>query len=81
MGCPVVRNSLMDRYMEKDPLLNEAIAYTMGVGRALPKVEWGVLYGGKYLMNTMIQEAYFSDKPAREIVNDAWDSFIAEYKR
>lgn len=77
-GCPTVRKSLQTQFIEDNPLVNEAVQYGIDVGQGLPKNDWFITFGDKYLIQIMLQELFYSDKTVDQIVDDGWRDFCAE---
>ena len=44
----------------------------------LPKNDWFITFGDKYLIQIMLQELFYSDKTVDQIVDDGWRDFCAE---
>lgn len=69
INTPVVRKSLVDEYVELDPVFNKEIVKAIEVGVGRPSVTWSPLYR-KYATQGY-EQSVFQVKPVEEALKDA----------
>lgn len=71
---PVVRQSLKDKYIDADPVLNSAIYNSMTIGKGAEKTLWW-LSGLKYILNTST-EVFYNQKTPQEALDSNYQQFL-----
>lgn len=76
MKAPIVLESLKDKYIADNPIVNSAIYDAVMVGQGYPIVKYSFNY--MELISTALQEAYYGKKTAAEAFEDAEDEFYKQ---
>ena len=71
---PVVRQSLKDKYIDADPVLNSAIYNSMSIGKGAEKTLWW-LSGLKYILNASTEVVY-NQKTSQEALDSNYQQFL-----
>lgn len=76
LGVPVVRQSLIDEYINIDPIFNQVVLDYVEYGKGQELVPW-ILAADKYL-NTAIEEIYTQQKSISQAMQDAQNNLQKE---